>query len=115
MVAQNCPDTQLLLLGRPDCSEIRLHATPDVDKGRLQDASSRHAYVVARNEEKKTAFVLGPLMLRPTVTLCPQLRGTGDKVHKIKREWSPKIAHAHNCSYLATQITAKFLCTPPQT
>ena len=50
--------------------------TSPTDNGPLEDTYLRHARVVARTADLKTALMV-PLVLSPSVTLCVQLREAG--------------------------------------
>ena len=65
--------------------------------------------------DQKTAFVVDPLVLRPSVTLCAHPRQKGYKVHEVKQEWSPKTAQTRNCSFLVAFIVEQFVYAPADT
>ena len=61
-----------------------------MDTGPFEEASSRHAYVVARTLDHKTVFVVDALVLRRSMTLCAQLREAGHTVHESTVNCSPR-------------------------
>ena len=60
-------------------------------------------------------FVVDPLVLRPNVTVCAQLREAGYTVHEVKRKWSAMTALTRNCCFLATLIAENLPNAPSHT